>query len=187
VVTKVNLSKGSFDLTKYFESEIKKKERRAISVWQKTIPGIIIKKIKDSVGRGNPPVSGFTRYKGYSQSYKDQILGKVSFRKINGRIVPIRPQLFEDAEPFIYKKIRPVNLLLTGAMMRSLIYRPTQKGFVVYFTNKLAKIHSEEGAGKSKVIRKLMPSGTEKFKRDITIESDKFVDKILKKEFNEMF
>jgi hypothetical protein len=165
MVMKVNPSKGTFDIRKYIETETDKKLKSAVLQWQKIAPGKIIQNLKSTIASGNSPVKGNGRFVGYSPSYTEAIK--------KGR--------------YPGKKLRPVNLTLSGAMMRSLIYRPTKGGFVIYFTNKLAKIHSEQGAGKSRVIRKVMPSDKEQFKPAITRESDVIVNKILKEELGNMF
>ena len=71
------------------------------------------------------------------------------------------------------KKVSPVNLRLSGALHKSL--RVFSKGnifrsfrLVVQFKNRLADIHNRLGAGKSKVIRRLLPTNpNERFNRKI--------------------
>lgn len=72
------------------------------------------------------------------------------------------------------KKVSPVNLRYSGGLHKSLNVK-TAGGFlsnfrlVVRFKNKLADIHNRKGAGKSKVIRRLLPTKNgEKFNRRIT-------------------
>lgn len=72
------------------------------------------------------------------------------------------------------KRISPVNLRLSGQLHRSM-FVTTVGGFLktfrlrIGFKNKLADIHNRQGAGKSKVIRRLLPTQfNEKFNRRIT-------------------
>ncbi|GAG01758.1 unnamed protein product, partial [marine sediment metagenome] len=72
--------------------------------------------------RGVSPVKG-QKWRKYSESYKGQIRGDITFRKIGGKIVPFKrtkrgPKI--DTVPRKEgKKISPVNMKLTGAMLRS--------------------------------------------------------------------
>lgn len=162
---KINANKGTFDLTKHFTKKTIKDVILSKSNWQKDAPPKIIKNIKDTIARGNSPVKGNGRFVEYSTSYKSAIT--------KGRHGS--------------KKLRPVNLTLTGKMMKTLINRNTQGGFVIFFTSKLAKIHSKDGAGKSKTIRKIMPQDKEVFKKSITLESDKMIKDLLKDRFKDLF
>lgn len=156
---KINANKGTFDIAKFFNGQLPGKVLLARNQWQQEAPQKIIRNIKDTIQRGNSPVTGFGRYVAYSPTYKSAILA--------GRYSQYS------------KKLRPVNLTLTGKMMRSLIHRRTQKGFTIYFTSKLARIHSQLGAGKSKTIRKVMPSGSERFKESVIFESNETIRKAL--------
>lgn len=69
-------------------------------------------------------------------------------------------------KPFPNKKKSPVNLYATGEMMDSLnlTAQGARNYALIGFTDKKAKYHNDLGAGKSKVIRRLLPTGTgEKF------------------------
>lgn len=151
----------NFDIDK----ALKERSVVALAEWKAKAPSIIIRNIKETIAAGNSPVKGQGRYVEYSQSYKKRIL--------SGK--------------YAGKTIRPVNLYLSGKMMNSLIHRPLQTGFSIYFTSPLAKIHSVYGAGKSKVIRKIFPYETEEFKKSITLESDIIIRDSLKKEFSDIF
>ena len=113
--------------------------------------------VRDSIKRGVSPVKGFGRFQQYSESYKAHIKKK----KPNG------------------KRIRPINLTLTGALMRSLFVKVLKNSVVIGFDNKLANIHNKEGAGKSKVIRRMLPTNKgEKFSRSITIRLSEALTKV---------
>jgi hypothetical protein len=156
---KINLSGGSFNIASFFEKKQLKAVMDTTKEWQQKSPPILIRNIKTTIQSGNSPVKESGRFVEYSPSYKKAILRGV----------------------YPGKRLRPVNLTLTGRMMNSLIARNTNTGFTLYFTNKLAKIHSQIGAGKSRTIRKVMPGRGESFKKSITLESDEMVRKILLK------
>jgi len=109
--------------------------------------------------RGVSPVSLQGKYQAYSKSYKKQI------RSGKGK--------------FANKDIRPVNLFLTGKLLKSIKGRPVRNGFSLWFSDKKAKWHDNEGVGKSEVIRRMLPNDAEKFNQVITRE----LDKLFKKSF----
>ena len=117
------------------------------------------KEITESIERGVSPVKGQGRFVQYSESYKDEI----------------RAGRFRD----LGKRIRPVNLKLTGELLKSLIVKVTNKGIKISFDNKLANIHNKEGAGKSKTVRRLLPTEDgEEFNRSITIRAREALNRI---------
>lgn len=130
--------------------------------------------------KGVSPVKGKGKWKRYSKSYKDQIKGKVRFFTSGGVVVAIKAKrgkrisnnVTKSASPT--KQISPVNLRLTGELHRDLKVF-TSGGFlrsfrlVARFKNKLADIHNRRGAGKSKVVRRLLPTKNgEQFNKRIT-------------------
>lgn len=152
----------NFDIKKFFKD--KTDLSNVLKQTQKEGPEIIIKEVRETIERGNSPVKGYKRFEEYSDVYKEAI--KAGRYASEG------------------KKKRPVNLTLTGKMLNSLIDKPTKNGFVIYFTSKLAKIHSEEGAGKSKTIRKIMPQlGTsESWKESVVRPLKDFIKSLIEKQ-----
>jgi hypothetical protein len=71
------------------------------------------------------------------------------------------------------KQTSPVNMLLSGGMRESfkVVVSPNiVRGLMLSFsyTNKLADIHNRRGAGKSKVVRRILPTRSgERFNRRI--------------------
>lgn len=110
--------------------------------------------IRKDILRGVSPVKG-KRFKKYSDSYRK----KIGAGKIQG------------------KSKSPVNMKLTGEMLRSL--KAKVRGIrtfrvVITFNDFKADIHNRLGAGKSKVKRRLLPTRSgEEFNDTIT-------DKILR-------
>jgi len=127
---------------------------RAKPKFFKEVKEFIKDEIVGSIERGVSPVhkggedgsSGKLRYKDYSDSYKRQIDKK---------------QLETS------KKRRPVNLKLTGKLLNSLKARISGDAVKVWFTDAKAKYHNELGAGKSKIIRRLLPKTGEQFNAGI--------------------
>lgn len=65
------------------------------------------------------------------------------------------------------KKQRPVNLTLTGKMLKSIRSRSGRNSLRVWFTSPIAKYHNNLGAGKKKVIRRMLPKAGEEFNSGI--------------------
>ena len=105
--------------------------------------------IDESIAKGISPVKGKRRYKAYSRSYRDQIRA--------GRYRRFR------------KSVRPVNLKLSGELHKSFFVSFKNNRIVIGFKNKLADIHNRLGAGKSKVVRRMLPTRPkEEFNRRIS-------------------
>ena len=143
---KIDPEKG--ELVRIIKANLNKNFRKVKKEWVKESKDILKGEIIKAMSTGRSPVKGEGRYDKYSPSY----LKRIKEKKIPG------------------KKARPVNLKVTGKLHRSIRVRETLRGMTVFFTSRLAKIHSELGAGKSKVIRKIFPKkGTaEEFSRVIT-------------------
>jgi hypothetical protein len=142
---------------------------------------------------GTSPVKGKGKWKRYSKSYKEQIEGKSAFRS-NGKggvkkysTVGLSGKAKKDMQKTIdklnkdfknkqkpTKRISPVNLRLSGGLHRSLFSKTTggvtsAYKLIIGFADKLADIHNRQGAGKSKVKRRLLPTKSgEQFNRRIT-------------------
>lgn len=102
-----------------------------------------------NITAGNSPVKGAGRYQKYSDSYRSDIK-KGRYREYS-------------------KRTRPVNLRLTGELLKSLFVKVTTRGLKIGFDNKLADIHNRRGAGKSKTVRRMLPTNKgETFNRSIT-------------------
>jgi len=156
VKTVVKPQNFGFAVLKAVDTEYKKD----LKVFQrKAIPMLKQEIIESIFIRGVSPVSGFGKYKAYSKSYKEQI------RRGKGK--------------FANKDIRPINLTLSGDLLKSIKGRPTANGFTIWFSDKKAKWHDKEGAGRSKVIRRMLPNDNEKFNQVIT----RAIDNLFKKTF----
>jgi hypothetical protein len=94
---------------------------------------------KNTNDKGAP--KGGVRFQKYSNSYKER-MGRGDLAS---------------------KTARPVNMKVTGKMMNSLKQRVTSDSLVLWFSDKKAEYHNKLGAGKSKVIRRILPSQEESF------------------------
>lgn len=158
--------------------------------------------------KGISPVKGQGKWQKYSDSYKQAIRGTAAFRTINGKVVPfttkgisgkgaakrrrtMRTLIAKLNQGLAGKRISPVNLRVTGDLHRSLISKVTG-GFLrswklkITFKSKLADIHNRLGAGKSKVVRRMLPTkDQERFNNRITntllLELQKAADKVAQK------
>lgn len=99
--------------------------------------------------KGISPVKGGGRWSKYSDSYKTSIK-KGAYSRYS-------------------KKVTPINLRLSGALHKSLKVFLSGQLLFIEFNNFLADIHNRRGAGKSKIIRRLLPiKKGEQFNRKIT-------------------
>lgn len=122
---------------------------------KKDMPNKIEDIVLERISKGISPVLGQGRFKPYSDSYKKQI------RK--GR--------------YRGKSIRPVNLYLTGEMIKTFFVNPKGNGFRIGFTSDLADVHNRLGPrGKREFIRRLLP----------TIPGEQFTKSIIKDIINEL-
>lgn len=96
--------------------------------------------IQGTIQSGHSPVNGKGKFRPYSKTYAD--------RKKGGRR-------------------SPVTMIDTGKMLASLKFRETRTGLTIWFSSKIAKFHDQFGAGKGRVIRRLLPRNGEKFTDDI--------------------
>ncbi len=152
--------------------QLKKKLKKV----QKEFPNAIKNKTKEliveSIQKGLSPVEkggsrpknsgGKTRYIKYSDSYTKAIKDK--------------------RHPG--KRLRPVNLTLSGDMLRTIKARRKQDGVLsVFFSSAIAKYHNKLGAGKSKTIRRLLPVTGENFSRNIQRKILEITDALITKVF----
>lgn len=126
--------------------------------------------IIQDLNKGISPVKGKGKFPKYSPSYKKEIRKKNSKR-------------MREANPT--KAISPVNLRLTGGLHKSLRSFLQRNTLIIQFKNFLADIHNNQGAGKSKILRRLLPTKNgERFNRRIEgvlfDELKKAVDKVAK-------
>jgi hypothetical protein len=88
------------------------------------------------IKKGLSPVKGYGRFVGYSDSY----------------LKSIKSGYIEN------KQKRPVNLTVTGNMLRSFFIRKSSLGLFIGFKSELAAYHNDLGASTSHVIRKMLPT-----------------------------
>jgi len=102
---------------------------------------IIEAEITETILRGQSPVEG-KKFKQYSKKYADRFKGGDR---------------------------RPVTMNQTGKMLASLEVKQIRgkPGILIQFKSKIAEYHDRLGAGRSKVIRRLLPRTRERFKANI--------------------
>jgi len=142
--------------------DAEKKLRRLKVELKRELPKELNLEIEGSIARGISPVKGFGRLVKYSQSYIKQI----------------------KAKQHEGKRVRPVNLFLKGDLMKSLKVKVVGHGIRISFDNFKADIHNRLGAGKSKTIRRMLPTNQgEEFSRSITIRMQGTLKRIAKQIF----
>jgi hypothetical protein len=92
---------------------------------------LLEEEVRDTLKSGKTTVKGGGAWKQYNAEYADKEKG--------GRR-------------------KPVDMTGTGKMLDSLEVRPTKSSYVIRFKSIIADYHNRLGAGKSKVIRRLLPS-----------------------------
>ncbi len=96
--------------------------------------------IRAQIRKGISPVEKIGRFTKYSDSYRSAIKkGYGEAEKKN-------------------KQVSPVNMTLDGEMLESLSSEPKGEGVRLFFEDKKASFHNDQGAGKSKTIRRLLPT-----------------------------
>ena len=120
--------------------------------------------IKNNILKGVSPVDGKGDFPDYSESYKKQI--KRSLGAFG-------------------KKVKPVNLKLSGQMLSTFFVNvaivANKISAEIGFTDELFEIHNNKGAGKSKVKRRMLPTGTnERFNNNIRKSIERFLDRIFR-------
>lgn len=115
-------------------SLIPKLEASALDISERQLKIAIVDK---TIMQGISPVDGEGFFEDYSQSYKKAIK--------DGRYKRYR------------KSTSPVNMKLDGSMLKSFYVDQSGKSLITGFTHYLADIHTRQGAGRAKVIRKLLP------------------------------
>jgi hypothetical protein len=145
----------------------KKQIKEARNFLMLKIGPLYTKEIENSILKGISPVKGKGRFVKYSDSYRDQIKEK-------------RNKVLVMAG----KRIRPVNLKVTGKLLKSLSWELEGKFLILKFGNIIADYHNRLGAGKSKTIRRMLPTRrNEVFNRVI----DKKVRDALKRYAKKLF
>lgn len=135
--------------------------------------------IKDIL-RGVSPVLG-KKFPKYSKSYKASIRGKVMFFTVSGgggakKVIAIKAGRGETLPTLPHamgKNLSPVNLKLSDQMLNSMKVRKLGFGastkLEIIFEDEVAIFHNKLGAGKSKTIRRLLPTElNERFNRRIS-------------------
>lgn len=144
--------------------KFKKAEKFAVAKWAQIAQDEAKALIVETIQRGQSPVEGgrgqtggSSRFTDYSQSYKGQIQ---SASKKTGKNRPGRRRKMGSYLNIMAangKRLRPVNLKVTGELLRSIKSIQIKDGFRVWFSDKKAVWHSEEGVGKRKIKRKMLP------------------------------
>lgn len=182
-------------LTKRNKAVFAKRERRIYIAIARFIKRDIVNLIKKGISPVNQKTAksrntgGRTRFQRYSDSYREAMQGKAAYWTKNGKVIraPIDQKDKElvqfSRQLYGNKKPRPVNMKLSGKMLNSIKHRVNKKSLTVYFDDKKAVYHNVDGAGKSKVLRRLLPRRGEDFSRLIQKKINETVAKETRKLF----
>ncbi len=166
---------------RYFDGNVVAKiEKESFLEFYSVLAGgdYLILAVKALILAGISPVAKVgRRFQKYSASYLAFLKGEVRFYTSRGRVRAYsitsknksgKSKKGKFPKPFPNKKLTPVNLYATGEMMDSLQMRAVRNTAYIGFTDEKAKYHDKLGAGKSRVIRRLLP----------TRQGEKFVSNI---------
>jgi len=134
------------------KSKLSQYEKEALQVLADRIEEPILASIR----KGVSPVGG-KKFAKYSKSYKDAIKAG-RYRKFG-------------------KRISPINLKLSGKMLNSFFVKLNKDSLELGFDNEVATFHNRKGAGKSKVIRRLLPRRGEFF-NDVIVNKIRLAFKV---------
>ena len=144
------------NVSKHLTKKVKAAQKRTLKKWKRKVGPLLKTEIRGRIAKGQSPVEGIKTYQKYSPSYEKAIKRTLASR--------------------YGKKIRPINLSLSGRMLKSLAVRATIAGVVIYFTNPIHKYHN----GKGRVRRATLPLDGERFKRPIKAKMKKLYKKLFK-------
>jgi hypothetical protein len=139
------------------KKDIKKVREEIAREYQRIAPDLIL----GQISIGFSPVKGEGKFQSYSDSYKKSIkTGSLSF---------------------LGKLPRPVNLFLSGQLHNSFFTNRVGNSVIIGFKDPLADIHTNQGAGASGVIRKMLPQSGDRFNIFITTRLKEVAVKVVQK------
>ena len=177
----------------------------------------LVNAVKDLIKKGISPVFGLGKFQRYSESYNEQIKGKVSFfttkdkrviavteegsTKTNKKGVSFTPISFKggSASAKSYqkaglgygKKLRPINLTLSGKMLDSLKAGNKRDEAMIWFDDEKAYYHNEGAKlwhGGELPKRRLLPTNDgERFHRNIFKLIRSYVGEAIERAFKSSF
>ncbi len=140
--------------TRKMKKRIIKMLKKSQSNFSKATSKTIGAAIEKALTAGRSPVKGQRRFVEYSDSYKKQI--QENDGVIRG----------SDGKLNTGKRVRPVNLFVSGKARASLKVKRTAKGVNVKYKSKIMGFH-DKGAGNNPR-RAILPGDDEVFNRDIS-------------------
>jgi hypothetical protein len=173
--------------------------------------------INDLITKGISPVFGIRKFQRYSESYNDQIRGRLSFfttkskrifavmeegqTKKGKRGVEFTPIKFNKGEVRAKrylneglgynKKLRPINMTLSGKMLDSLKAGSKRDNAMIWFNDKKAEYHNEGAKlwhGGELPKRRLLPTNPgERFHKNVFKLIRSYVGEAVEKAFKSTF
>lgn len=126
--------------------------------------------------------------KNISRIPKDALIDEINSTILSGQS-PVKGKRFKEYNEQYAKREKsgrrkPVNLYQTGKMLESLeVTQPRNRvGLLIRFKDALSDIHDRQGAGKSKVIRRMLPrfNEGESFKENIQKKINEILNIVVK-------
>jgi hypothetical protein len=171
--------------------DIEKRYKKLPSVAARAAKQVLDAEIVTTIERGVSPERGIGRFDRYEQSYRDALSGKATFFKKNGKLLVPTKGRSRSTNRFIKtrnqqlygnKKRSPVNLKLTGELLKSYFSKIKPRGVIeISFKDFKADIHTNQGVGPKKTKRPLLPRNGKSFNLNI---QRKLIDTITKQVTN---
>lgn len=143
---------------------------------QRAIGDAIVKGMKDLISSGQSPVKGFPRFVEYSGARKRKTRKTARGRKSTAKSLGY-PFNVQDEYPD--KKVRPVNLKLSGDMLAELKADPITRGVRIGIIDAeqavKAKLHNDGGPQEIRVKRRVKGGKTKSVKLKYNMPQRKFI------------
>lgn len=158
--------------------------------------------IKDLITKGISPVFGIRKFQRYSESYNEQIKGKLSFFTTKSKVVvPVieektsngkgKKKTYAKQGLGYNKKLRPINMTLSGKMLDSLKAGNRRDEAMIWFDDEKATYHNEGAKlwhGGELPKRRLLPTNDgERFHKNVFKLIRSYVGEAVERAFKSTF
>lgn len=209
ITVKINVKKMSRDIHSAVKKDGPRAVSEQINKSAETLGTYLISFIKDAVSKGLSPIKGRGRFPEYLhgrkisaaiKAGKSEISGSKSIKKLRGKKNAAAKEQFKKeimsthrelvkkfypesvAKEFPSKKLRPVNLFLSGKFLESLTFKKIKDGIELGFFNHFEEYergHREGANGQPQ--RPIVPQDREEFSRSIMTRLEAILERLFYK------
>lgn len=162
----------------------KKVDKDITTTDRQAIGNATVEKMKGLIAAGISPIEGRGRFPEY-KAVKERRKSKTSSRGKKSKGTGAPTGYPYTADPFFNKKVRPVNLFLSGEFLDDLKARIRGGQIIIGFAKKKSQLkelgHREGAGGQPK--RPVIPTATEKFNASVYRTLLDSLDKVLRRKF----